>query len=130
MGLDLTDEFDYHGDGVIGTATKESTTNIDFKVEDNNCIVDGGEIIFKDATWGDYIKVEVVDKDGISYPAGTVLKTYIPKRYLHPDIGKSDLNVPYAGHVPNGMYIRVKYTSVGTVNDVKVAINFWLHIRH
>ena len=130
MGLDLRDEFDYHGDGVIGTATKNTTTNIDFKVGHNKCYVNGGEIIFKDANWGDYIKVEVVDKDGVAYPAGTVLKTYIPKRYLHPDIGKADLNVPYAGHIPNGIYLRVKYTSTSTTTDVKVAVNYWLHIQN
>lgn len=128
MGLDTRNKFDYAEDGVKATATKNSTTDIDFKVTGDAEYVQGGQIIFENAAWGDYITAQVVDVDNVlGYGAGTVLNEYIKKRYLHPDLKHSELEVPYAGKVPQNCYLRIKYVSVGTVLDVNVAVNYSLH---
>lgn len=125
---DLRNKLDYNEEGVIGTATKDSTTDHDMKITDDNIFITGGEILFKDAEWGDYIVAQVVDKDNVlGGGAGVVLNEYIHKRYVHPDLKRSAVNIDYAGNVPKNLYLRIKYTSVGTTNDVKVAINYHLH---
>jgi hypothetical protein len=127
-GLDTRNKFDYAEDAVLGTATKNTTTDVDYKVTDAQIYVQGGQILFQNAVWGDYITAQVVDKDNVlGYGAGTVLNEYIAKRYIHPDLKKSELEVPYAGEVPQNCYLRIKYTSVGTSTDVDVAINYKLH---
>ena len=128
MGLDIRNKFDYSEDGMTGTATKNTTTDLDFKITGASEYVQGGQILFQNAAWGDYITAQVVDVDNVlGYGAGTVLNTYIKKRYIHPDLKKSELEVPYAGLVPQNTYLRIKYTSVGTSTDVDVAVNYSLH---
>ena len=128
MGLDIRNKFDYSEDGTIGTATKNTTTDLDFKITGNKVYVQGGQIIFKNAAWGDYITAQVVDKDNVlGSGAGTILNEYITKRYLHPELKKSELEVPYAGMVPQNTYLRIKYTSVGILDDVEFAVNYSLH---
>ena len=128
MGLDTRDKFDYAEDGMVGTATKNTTTDLDFKVTGAKEYVQGGQLLFQNAAWGDYITAQVVDVDNVlGYGAGTVLNEYIKKRYVHPDIGKSELEVPYAGLIPQNTYLRIKYTSVGTSTDVNIAVNYSLH---
>lgn len=127
-GLDIRNKFDYSEHAVLGTATKDSTTNIDYKVTGDNEYVQGGQILFKNAEWGDYIKAQVVDVDNVlGYGANTVLNEYIHKRYVHPDLKKSELEVPYAGKVPQNTYLRIVYVSVGAVLNVNVAVNYKIH---
>lgn len=122
-------DFDFYGSGVSGVATKDTTTSFDFKITKDNCYCSGGEIIVKDAEHGDYIRIEVVDIDNtLGYGANAVLQTYLVK--WHVDYhGKSSLEVPYAGHIYQNLYLRLKYTSAGTTNDVKVAVNYRFHIE-
>lgn len=122
-------DFDFYGDGFSGTATKNTTTNFDFKVTKDMCYCSGGEIIVKDAEHGDYIKIEVIDKDNVlGYGANTVLQVYLEK--WHVDYhGKNVLEVPYAGKIPNGVYLRLKYTSMSSTTDVKVAVNYSFHVE-
>lgn len=128
MGLDTRNKFDYTENGTIGTATKNTTTDLDFKVTGAKEYVQGGQILFQDANWGDYITAQVVDVDNVlGYGAGTVLNEYIKKRYISPTMGHSELEVPYAGLVPQNTYLRIKYISTGTSTDVKVAVNYSLH---
>lgn len=128
MGLDIRDKFDYSEDGIVGTATQNTTTDIDFKVTDEGVYVQGGQLLFQNAAWGDYITAQVVDKDNVTgLGAGTVLAEYIHKRYVLPARGESELEVPYAGKVPKDTYLRIKYTSVSASTDVDVAVNYRLH---
>lgn len=122
-------DFDFHGDGISGVATKNSTTTFDFKIVEDNCYCSGGEIIVKDAEHGDYIKIEIVDVDNIlGYGYNTVLQTYLQKWFVDYR-GKNILEVPYAGYIYRNLYLRLKYTSVGTTNDVKVAVNYSFHLE-
>lgn len=129
MGLlgDNSKSFDYAEDAVIGVATKNAVTDIDFKITKPDMNLNGGNILYRGAVWGDHIRAVVVDKDGAYYPAGTVLKTYIYKRYLHPTIESSEIALPYVGYIPPNLYLRITFTSTGTVNDVDVAVNYYLH---
>jgi hypothetical protein len=122
-------DFDFYGDGLAGIAVKNSTTSFDFKITKDNCYCSGGEIIVQDAAHGDYIKIEIVDKDNIlGYGAGAVLQTYLEKWYVDYN-GKNVLDVPYAGYIYQNLYVRLKYTSVSTTTDPHIAVNYTFHIE-
>lgn len=122
-------DFDFYGNGTSGVATKNTTTNIDFKIDKDDLYCSGGEIIVKDAEHGDYIEIQILDIDNIlGYGANTVLQTYLKKWYIDYR-GKNTLEVPYAGYIYKNLYLRLKYTSVGTTYDVKVAVNYSFHIE-
>lgn len=128
MGLDIRDKFEYAEDGMIGTATKNTTTNLDFKITGSKEYIQGGQLLYQNAAWGDYITAQVVDVDNVlGQGAGTVLNEYIKKRYVCPSLCQAELEVPYAGKIPQNCYLRIKYTSVGTSTDVDVAVNYSLH---
>jgi len=128
MGLDLKNIFDYSENAVQGTMSKDSVSSLDLKITEDNVYLNGGEILYQDAVWGDYITMQVVDIDNVlGYGANTVLKEYIHKRYIHPELKSDEVCLPYAGMAPKNTYLRLKYTSVGTTNDVKVAANYYLH---
>lgn len=127
--LDIRAKFDYAASAALAVATKNATTNLDHKITKDNSYLNGGRFIYQNAEWGDFISCQIVDVDNIlGYGAGTVLKTYIEKWYIHPNETHAVCELPYAGHVPKNLYLRVKYTSVGTTNDVNMAINYHLHV--
>jgi hypothetical protein len=126
--IDLRNTFDYSENGVNGTATKNSTTNLDIKITEDKIYLNGAEILYQDAAWGDYVILQVIDIDNIlGHGTNTVLKEYVHKRYIHPDETTDQVVLPYAGNVLKDLYLRVKYTSVSTTTDVKVAVNYFLH---
>lgn len=122
-------DFDFLADGVRATATKNSSTIIDYKLIDANAYISGGLILSKNAEFGDYFKIEIIDKDNVlGYGANLVLQTYIRKWYIDPD-HHTELEVPYAGKPPLNTYLRLTYTSTGTVNDVDVAVVYHMHLE-
>jgi len=116
---------EFKGKGVKGTATKEATTDIDLKITEGS-LINGGLLYTNNAVVGDKFTCQVVDKDGIYYPAGTVLNEWITNWYAMPNT-KMDLTTPQAGAIPANVYLRIKYTSIGTVNDVDVIVNYKLN---
>lgn len=128
MSLELKNRFDYAEVATSGTATKNTTTNLDLKITDAAAYLNGGSILYQSANWGDYIKAQVVDVDNIlGYGAGFVVNTYINKRYIHPDENYDDIELPYVGNILQNLYLRIAYTSTSTTTDVKVAINYYIH---
>lgn len=128
MGLETHTDFDYSEQAVSGTATKNSTTDIDYKVTDAKHYINGGCILQQNAVWGDWLEAQIIDIDNVlGLGANTVLKHYIKKRYLHPSDHCASVNLPYAGEVPKDVYLRIKYHSVGIINDVNLKINYFLH---
>lgn len=122
----LNDKYDFAGNCANGTVTKNTTGDIDFKLPET-LKVSGGEILTDKAIHGDTLVVQIVDVDGIDFEAGTVLKTYITK-WGHDSITqKSILDNSYAGEIKKDYYLRVKFTSTGTTDDVKVVVNYYLH---
>lgn len=127
-GIHVSSNLKYDEDAVLGTATKGTTSNIDFKIPKAGLAINGGEILFLNHKWGDYFKIQVVDVDNIlGYGAGFVTDTFIQKKYVHPNIPERHIKLPYAGEVVKDLYLRVVYTSTGTVDDVDVAVNYYLH---
>lgn len=126
--MQVNSGFDYAENGNKFTATKDSTTDHDFKVTGTKTWINGGEFLYKNAVWGDYIEAQIIDIDNVlGLGANTVLKHYIVKRYLHPDVKCVNLELDYAGKIPQNTYLRIKYHSVGTTNDVDIAVNYHLH---
>ena len=121
-------DYVFKGDGVTSTATKNTTTNIDFKVDQDFIYVNGAEFIQVNAVFGDYVECQVIDIDNVlGMGANTVLTQYLTKWYIDPSTTRFSLESPYAGNVPNGCYMRAIYHSVGTSNDVDIAINYFFH---
>lgn len=87
---------------------------------------DGVQYYAKDAVVGDSVKFQVVDKDGLVYPAGTVLEEFGDSWYVMPD-QSIDIRLFKSAIVP-GMYIRIKYTSTGGT-DVKFVGNLFRFIK-
>ena len=124
----LSTGFDYAENGSTYTATKNSTTDHDFKVTGVSTYLTGGEFGYNDAVWGDYIQAQVIDIDNVlGFGANTVLKNYIVKRYLHPTNASVDLVVAGAGKIPQNTYLRIKYVSVGTVTNPTFYTNYHLY---
>jgi hypothetical protein len=124
--LDL--EAAFNSTGVV-TVTKNTTQDIDFLVGED-LYLDGGTLPIQDGEFGDTIKAQVVDKDNIlGYGAGFVVKTWIEKWTLCKmgTYAECELHTDYKGLVLNGLYLRIKYTSVSTTTDPKVAVNYLLH---
>lgn len=123
-------DFNFYGNGLAGVATKNTTTNFDFKIDKGQCYCSGGEIVVKDAEHGDYIEIQVIDIDNIlGYGANTVLQTYLKRWYIDYR-GKNVLEVPYAGRIYENLYLRLMYTSASTTNDVRVAVNYSFHVEN
>jgi hypothetical protein len=126
--LDLTGNLNFTGDAVAGTATKNTTTNFDYKVTATKIYLNGGDLIFKNANWGDYVQLQIIDIDNVlGQGANYVLHNYVNKWYIHPDLKEKELTANYAGNIPQNIYIRLKYISTSTTTDVNVAVNWYLH---
>ncbi len=118
----------FKGKGVYQVCTKNSTTNIDFQMPADRYL-NGANWYCKDAELGDYFVFQVVDVDNLlGYGAGLVLSTWVEKWYVGPNEWIF-FQSPTAGLVNAGFYLRGIYTSVGTVNDVKVFINYHLNVK-
>ena len=121
----LNNETDFDGVGVIGTAVKNTTTDIDLLVS-NERLINGGLIHCENAIAGDTFSCQVVDKDGVYYPAGTVLSQWMTNWPAIPD-HPFDLITEQAAKIPAGVYLRVKYTSTSTTTDVKLCVGYRLY---
>jgi hypothetical protein len=88
-----------------------------------------GAVLFSpDGILGDWISVQVVDKDNVTGQGGTpsnptILGTYAISYYLAPGIPNKVEDVSISESLPAGVYMRVNYTSTGTVAPHAI-INF------
>jgi hypothetical protein len=115
----------FRGVGFTGTATSNSTTNIDYKLTEDR-LVYGGQLILKNQVFGDYVAFSVVDKDNIlGYGAGVVLGTYLSSWNVSDDSAvQPALIIDYPTKVLANLYLRIAYTSVGST-AVNVAVNVY-----
>ena len=120
------DSVDFKGEGKGGIVTKGTTQDIDLKlIEDMYC--DGGFLFAGYAEFGDYIKAQVIDIDDVlGYGENYILKTWIEKWYVIPD-QIMYVKVNQGGTIPANVYLRLKYTSIGSTNDIKFAVNYHLY---
>jgi hypothetical protein len=120
--------FRFRGHGMAGTATKNTTSNIDFKILEERYL-NGCMLILKNHVFGDKLKFQVVDVDNIvGYGAGTVLDEFGTDWYVSEDSqDQGMITIPYPAKIIAGLYIRIVYISVGTENDVQLKCNLFLH---
>lgn len=118
--------YKFLGDSVAGTAVKNTTTEIDYQMPSSYMIY-GAELVYENAVDGDYIEFQVVDKDNVlGLGANFVVNEWVLKWFVPWHENRWRVSSETAGTVPQGLYLRLKYTSVGTENDVPVKINFFM----
>jgi hypothetical protein len=106
---------------------------IDLRLPES-AFIDGGELIAWGSEPGDYVKCQVIDRDGL------IPEPYGPMIYEHyPIISEwvrswgvcgngipQKIMVDYKGEIPPGFYLRTVYASLGT-SEVKVVVNYRIH---
>ena len=116
----------FKGQGIMGVATAGQATQFDWCLPEDR-LLSGGALLAKGANWGDYITFQVVDKDGIIAPAGTVLNEFVTSWYIMDSSEfQLELRCPYPAKIYQGLYVRLIYNSTGT-SDVNVAMNYEFH---
>jgi len=115
------------------TITAGQTVDCDYQMEqlawlgtNKKAYFDGVQYYAKDATLGDSVQFQVVDKDGLVYPAGTVLEEFGDNWFVGPNI-LEDIRL-FKSLIYPGFYIRVKYTSTGGT-DVKFMCNMFRFVK-
>jgi hypothetical protein len=134
-----TDDLKFRGTGISATATKTTTTNIEYKMPEDR-FTNGLQMILKNHVMGDTVCFQVVDKDGIGVSLGwydqptfDAMGEYIADEFgtgWHVVEDKQDqgqIIISYPALIYKDLYIRLKYTSTGTTDDVTVCANLFLH---
>lgn len=124
-----TPDMQFAGSGFNGTAAKNATTDLWFQLA-NSFYLSGGEYFTFGAVAGDTLTIDVVDKDGVYAPPGTVLAAppYMTTWNIPPNDGSlTKFERTYAAKPPPNVYLRFRYVATGTVNDVKFYCNLYLH---
>lgn len=125
--MDLSIDSTYHflGDATSGSATANATTNVDYLIPDTY-IIYGAELIYKDANFGDYVAFQIIDKDNVlGYGANFVVNEWVKKWYVDPSTTRWVVKSQLGNTLPEGLYIRLKYSNVSLLNAVSVKINFY-----
>jgi len=127
------------------TIAKNSTTDHDWVVPhtayngtNKQSYMDGIEYYAKDAEVGDKMTFQVIDKDGVGVALGWYDQATfdaIGNLYVADEFGTNWGVMPnqntirlYKAKLVPGLYIRIKYTSVGTVNDITMICNLFRHM--
>lgn len=115
--------------GFRGTANVNTTSDIDWALPEERWI-SGGILMAQGTHWGDKICIQIIDKDNVlGYGANLILDEYVTDFYLVTDAEfQVQMDCPYVALVPAGVYLRIKYTNVSTLDAVEVAFNVVSHI--
>lgn len=117
------------------TATLNQTTdhdwlipNVQYNGVSKQSYMNGIELLVKDATLGDKITFQVIDKDNVlGYGANFVLDEFGKDWYVLPD--KHESIILYKAKLIVGVYIRLKYTSTASSGNVpKFICNLYRHL--
>ena len=116
------------------TVTKNQLTNIDWLIPqtaylgtNKQSYMDGIEYLADKAVAGDYMKFQIVDVDNIlGYGAGFVADEFGDDWGVMPNT-PTTIRLYKAKLIP-GLYIRIKYTSTGTTDDVTFVANLFRHM--
>lgn len=119
----------YKIQGFKDIASTNSTSNLDFKFTEQ-CWVSGGILLAQGTHWGDYICLQIIDKDNVlGYGANVVLNEYVSNFYMVSDSEfQLQIESPYIALIPANVYLRIKYTNVSIIDPVEVAFNLVTHI--
>lgn len=152
------DNFRFRGKGFSGIADRSldgkiKETVIDWEVPEDR-FINGTHVMLNGHSFGDSYDVEIVDKTysfaGILYPAqydstgdgtamldwsvvapsGVVLDTFIKDWHVVSDMqGQKPILLPYPAKLLGGMFIRMRYKTIEQVNDVKINLNGFMHLK-
>jgi len=117
-----------------GTITAGQSLTMDHKMEqlqwplgtNATSIFNGVQYYAQNAAVGDHMTFQIVDVDGIVYPANTVLEEFGNAFYVAPNT-LEDIILYESTIVPN-MYVRIIYTSIGGTN-VDFICNLFRHVK-
>jgi hypothetical protein len=120
------DILNFRGTGIAGTAIANTNTNIDYQLPEDRLIL-GAYAVLSGHALGDHMTIQIVDKDGLYYPAGTVLNEFVTSWYAAPDVQtQKGMEAPYPAKVLQGLYLRCIYHSTGLLN-VSCHFNVLMH---
>jgi len=113
--------------GIQATVPVNTTKSIDTLIADDS-LINGIQLLVNGSTFGDTVTVEIVDKNGVYFPANTVVATPVTNFNI---ITSDQLQADYHSIAPfkllGGLYIRIIYTSTGgLLANVDVNANFIL----
>jgi hypothetical protein len=113
--------------GAIIQPTANAVTSCDI-VLPTTMVLRGAQLFSSNAVVGDWFSLQVIDKDNVTGQGGTpdsptILGTYLISWYVMPGVVNAVEDVSISQQLPQGVYIRVVYTSVGTTAP-SVLINF------
>lgn len=115
--------------GYSGTALKTTVTSLDFQIPAERWI-NGVQLIVSNHVLGDKVDFKIVDVSGLYSPAGTVLDDFATNWFMDPGTSNQGIcRTEFPARLYAGLWMRLAYTSVGTVNDVTVLMNAMLHIK-
>jgi hypothetical protein len=105
-----------------------TTASFDLEL-DRIMVLRGGVLFSPNASIGDYINVQVIDKNNVLKFGGTpdqptVLGQYVTQWYVMPDIPNEVTDVSISQSLPAGVFVRVTYTSVSQSVSPNVIVNF------
>lgn len=123
-----TDQFTFAGEGFTATATKNTTTNLDYKITGDRYI-NGLQMLCTNQAANDSATLQIVDKDNVlGYGTNVVLSQFATNWQIAD--GNQDqgiIQLPFRGKIPANCYIRIRYTSTGILTNVTVNGNIFLH---
>lgn len=115
--------------GFMGTAIKNSTSNISWKFPEARYLT-GGILSVVGGQSGDTISVQIVDVDNVlGYGAGAVLDEFVTNFFINPTVSKQlDFECQYVALIPANTYMRLVCVNTGTGTDATVYMNLYSHI--
>lgn len=117
--------YKFRGQGLKQLCTEE-ITNIDLAVAEKRAF-NALQIILKGHTQDDSAKLQVVDKLGTYYPAGSVLDQFgLDWQFDDSVQNQGTFLLPYKASVAPGLCIRIVFNKTGEAN-VLFKANFFLH---
>lgn len=109
--------------GFQGNCAANQTQNTDFLIVDDS-LMRGIKFLARGVTFGDKITISVIDKDGVYFPANTVVAVPIKDFNC---IADQQTQAEYEAIAPQkflgGLYLRVAYTNSGILSTVNFGIN-------
>ncbi len=112
--------------GFKGTCAANSTQSTDFLISDDS-IVRGLEFLASGVLFGDKVSIYIVDKDGVYFPANTVLSNPVKDFNCVSDLQtQSNYESIVPQKILGGLYFRVTYTNTNLLTSVSFGVNLIL----
>lgn len=153
--IEYTKKYFLKADCASGQVAANATANIDLKVVNKGAespiipaetyaekFLKGGSVFGQNMEYGDYVKFQIVDIDGVLVELGEldqntfdylkqlgggaiIVKEYVCKHWIEPNCSTTNRIMAEApGRIPIGLYIRCKYTAANTGNTRNIYINY------